>query len=80
MRTLTGASPQYWTSLYRARLAGRALVEGKMPISEIAFASGFADQAHLTREMNRWFGVTPAALREDGAINEGLFSDPDAFS
>ncbi len=80
MTALTGASPQFWVALHRARLAGRALVNGNMPISDIALTAGYSDQAHLTRELRRWFGVTPAAMRRDATLHGARFTWPDAFS
>ncbi len=80
IRALTGASPRFWVGLHRARIAGSALVHGTMPISDIALAAGYADQAHLTRELRRWFGVTPAAMRRDAALHGRRFTWPDAFS
>lgn len=40
------------------RLAGR-----DRSLSEIAYAAGYADQSHFTREFKRWTGWTPAAYR-----------------
>lgn len=42
----------------RERLAG-----SDAPISSIALRAGYADQSHLTREMRKRLGVTPAAYR-----------------
>lgn len=47
--------------LERARML---LAEGKLPISQIAFETGFAHQSHLARHMRRVLGVSPRALRE----------------
>ena len=41
---------------YRARQLG-------LPLAEIAAASGFCDQAHLSRHFRRVFGTTPAVFR-----------------
>jgi AraC-like DNA-binding protein len=69
MRTLqrlmlreTGVPPQYFLRLARARRAARA-VDGNAALAEIAFAHGYADQAHFSRECRQWFGVTPKALK-----------------
>jgi AraC-like DNA-binding protein len=37
---------------------------GERSLAELAEASGFADQSHLTRHMRRVLGVTPGMLRE----------------
>lgn len=54
--------PRFWSQLARARRAGRALLSST-PLIEIAADHGYSDQAHFTREMRRWFTVTPQAAR-----------------
>lgn len=51
----------YLTSL-RIRAAQRQLANGVPPI-EVAFACGFADQAHFTRNFKARTGMTPAQFR-----------------
>ncbi len=58
----TGQPPRYWRALARVRRAGRAL-HGDVPLAAIAADHGYADQAHFSRECQRWLGCTPAALR-----------------
>lgn len=48
----------------RFRLAGSLLLQQAMPVSEVGFVCGYADQAHLTREFKKRLGVTPAKYRE----------------
>jgi AraC-like DNA-binding protein/quercetin dioxygenase-like cupin family protein len=43
----------------RARKAAVLLAKGRMPIAEVAFITGFADQSHLSRVFKTEFGVTP---------------------
>jgi AraC-like DNA-binding protein len=50
------------------------------PIADVAFTVGYADQAHMTREMRRWFGVTPAAMRRGAPSYGDLVAAPDAFA
>jgi AraC-like DNA-binding protein len=33
-------------------------------LAEAAFASGFADQSHMTRQFHRTYGITPGRWRE----------------
>ena len=42
-----------------------ALDADQASIAEIAADSGFADQAHVTRELQRVIGLTPAKLRAE---------------
>ena len=56
--------PDYWRLLARARQAVRKL-DSPTPVAAIAADCGFSDQAHLTREMQRWFGKTPRQLQHD---------------
>ncbi len=54
--------PDFWRLLARARRAV-GMLRSEMSLAEIADACGFSDQAHMTRDLTRWFGVTPAGLR-----------------
>ncbi|MBP7702149.1 MAG: helix-turn-helix transcriptional regulator [Phenylobacterium sp.] len=67
----TGKSPVFWRQLARARVAARCLVSGH-DISAVAYGNGFSDQAHLTREMRRWFRCSPSALRAEGRLKAAL--------
>lgn len=61
--------PDHWRLLGRARRAAGRL-SGAAPLAEIAAECGFADQAHMTRELARWFGASPERLRRDRALLE----------
>lgn len=61
-RALGLPTPDFWRGLGRARRAAAALASDA-PLVQIACDSGFADQAHMTRDMVRWFGTSPARLR-----------------
>jgi AraC-like DNA-binding protein len=58
----TRRSPLWWRSLARARRCARALA-GEAPLATLAADHGYADQAHMTRDLRRWFGHAPARLR-----------------
>lgn len=47
----------------QVKAACRLLSDRAWPLAEIALASGFADQSHMTRSFVRCLGVTPAAAR-----------------
>lgn len=59
--SVTGLRRKEIERLDRCRRAYRLLSEG-IPPSEVAVAVGYADQAHLTRELRRIRGETPARI------------------
>jgi AraC family transcriptional regulator len=48
----------------RVERATALLRSGNLSSSEVAFATGFAHQSHLARQMRRLLGITPAAVRK----------------
>lgn len=50
----------------RVDRARRLLLAGRAP-ADVAGATGFYDQAHLTRHFKRLVGVTPGRYRAGGA-------------
>ena len=56
-----GVSPKRLAGIRRADEALRVLHSGATP-SETAFALGYADQPHLTRELRRFVGRTPGQI------------------
>jgi AraC family transcriptional regulator len=57
----TGLAPHQWQLQVRIAKAKELLLEGKISLAEIAFATGFADQAHFTRTFSRAIGCSPGA-------------------
>jgi AraC-like DNA-binding protein len=57
-----GMSPHGYQRQARIRFAA-GLIRLGHPLGDVAAASGFADQAHLTRSFRRTMGVTPGAYR-----------------
>jgi AraC-like DNA-binding protein len=66
----TGKTPSFWLRLARAR---RAAADVALPLAQLAGEHGFSDQAHMTREFRRWFGLTPRDLRADATLAEQLY-------
>jgi len=64
LTSTTSKSPSFWLSLARARKAAVALASD-CSLTQIALKNGYSDQAHMTREMRRWFSHTPTQLRND---------------
>jgi AraC family transcriptional regulator len=51
----------------RVRAAADRVASTALPLARVALEAGFADQAHLTRELRRETGLTPGALRRVAA-------------
>jgi AraC-like DNA-binding protein len=62
-REQVGITPKEFARLVRLQATLRALDAGDANISQVAADSGFADQAHATRELRRVTGLAPAKLR-----------------
>lgn len=57
----TGQTPDFWRRLARARRAARRILSGAS-LQETAYNCRFSDQAHMTRELKKWFAMTPGEL------------------
>ena len=57
-RAAFGTSPHRFQVGRRLGRA-RTMIAGGTPLSEVAAATGFADQSHLTRHFSARFGLTP---------------------
>lgn len=62
-RSAYGVAPARYRLEARARRAWRRLAGGGESLSEIALAEGFADQAHMTRDLRALTGRTPGHWR-----------------
>jgi AraC family transcriptional regulator len=63
-RRSIGVAPHNWLLMRRIEVAKEKLRDGRLPLSEVALACGFADQSHLTRVFTRVVGVSPGAWRK----------------
>ena len=70
-RLHAGRPPVFWRNLARARQAARQLQRG-LPSIEVAGECGYSDQAHLSREMQRWFGMSPTQAAGSTTLAETL--------
>ena len=61
-RRATGATPHLYV-LQRRLARARRLLEAGESLAEVAAATGFSDQSHLTNRFRRTYGVTPAVFR-----------------
>jgi AraC family transcriptional regulator len=49
----------------RVERAKTLLIEGRLPISQIALEAGFAHQSHLAHHLRRILGVSPKSVRDE---------------
>ena len=62
-RSTVGQSPHQYVVARRVELARRMLCDTETPIAQIALATGFSSQSHLSNWFRRIVGVSPAAYR-----------------
>lgn len=62
-RARVGQSPHAYVVGARVERARRLLVEGPLPLVEIALAVGFTSQSCLTQAFRRKLGITPGSYR-----------------
>ncbi|MGA0605908.1 helix-turn-helix domain-containing protein [Phenylobacterium sp. VNQ135] len=70
-RQVFGAGPLAYGREVRARDALHAALSGDHPLAEIAQATGFADQAHMTRAVLALSGRPPGAWRRSNPFKTG---------
>jgi AraC-like DNA-binding protein len=58
-----GVSPWAYIIMARVKRANLMIRATREPLSQIASACGFADQAHLCKAFRRWVGVSPGIWR-----------------
>jgi AraC-like DNA-binding protein len=69
VRAELGVTPKEYQRLARFETVRGELVAGKVSLTDVAAAAGFADQAHLTREWRAMTGYAPAEwLRAEGLV------------
>lgn len=80
----TGRSPTYWRNLARARQAAQALLARmklnsdkghRINLAELAADFAYADQAHLCREFQRWFGCSPSTMLRSPIYQKLIMAD-----
>lgn len=59
----TGMTPQQFIKKYRVEIAKQLVECTALPLSEIAYRTGFTDQSHLAREFRLSYGKSPRQLR-----------------
>jgi len=72
--------PPHVYQLGRRIGAAKALLAGDTPLAEIAAATGFADQSHLTNRFRTVVGVTPGVYRKKSKNLQDAPEQPEAES
>jgi transcriptional regulator GlxA family with amidase domain len=62
-RAFERCTPGEYLIAARLRRAAELLSDARLPLAEVALASGFADQSHLGRRFRSGYGVTPGEYR-----------------
>ena len=60
---VTGLTANQIRQIVRARTAAERLAQGE-PILDVTHDLGYADQAHLTRDLRRMTGFTPGKTKD----------------
>ena len=58
-----GVAPHHYLTQKRVERAQEMLAQTRLSLSEIAYATGFADQSHLARHFRHMLGTTPREFR-----------------
>lgn len=69
--TVMGRTPQQYLLEERIRAAKRLLVQGELPLSEIAYACGFSSQSHFCQQFKQITHTTPMQYRKLNMGDEG---------
>jgi AraC-like DNA-binding protein len=62
-RQSTGMPPHGYLLQRRLERVKEMIRDSKLPLSEIALATGFSDQSHLARHFRRFTGMSPSLAR-----------------
>ncbi len=62
-RNAVGQTPHQYVMSRRLERAKKDLIQTKLPLAEIAYASGFSSQQHMTNLFSKHLGVSPAKYR-----------------
>jgi AraC-like DNA-binding protein len=64
----SGLAPKPLARILRMQRCLAALCAGRMPLATLALSLGYADQAHMARELKTLAGVTPREIRPREAV------------
>lgn len=78
LRQTTGESPHQFVLRRRVAQARQLLEQTDLSLTEVAIATGFAHQSHLTRHFKQRFGQTPSAYRREILLRRAVELDDQA--
>ncbi len=64
-RRSTGMPPHRWHLNARIRRAQELLLDTGVPLADVAYQTGFADQSHFTKIFQRQIGTSPGVWRRE---------------
>ena len=70
-RKCFGCSIKDYLQIVRLKRAIQMVASGRLPLTQIAYENGFADQSHLNRQFRKYFRISPGKFR--GLIQEVSF-------
>jgi AraC-like DNA-binding protein len=71
-----GVTPHQYLVRARLRRAARMLVEDPRPVTDIAFATGFADISNFIRTFRRAAGMSPLRFRQAARGERNFLQEP----
>lgn len=69
-RSNVGLAPKQFYRIQRFSTALARIARGRMALADVAISSGYADQAHLSREFRELAGVSPSTYSPPAADSE----------
>ena len=69
-RSAVGLAPKHYYRVQRFSRALKLIARGNARLADVAAASGYSDQAHLSREFRELAGVAPSAYRPRASDSE----------
>jgi AraC-like DNA-binding protein len=73
-RKAYAVEPSVYRAEARARRAWRIIMQTRMTLAEIAAATGFADQAHMTRSVKALTGRSPGRWRVATSVQDAVLA------
>ncbi len=75
-RAQTGLSPWQYVRRQRLHAARQLILQSRLPLTDIAIQTGFANQSALSHAFRRSYGASPRQLRQGGASPTLSTSNP----